>query len=173
VTDESVDGPWTTDVDVRDLTDRVLVESRSTSLTVHDPPRLYYTWAHVLSEGWGLSVSEAIDRAVRLFLAHYIDRSGYDLRVEHDVRYSIPPAGWMRDHDPFAPLTAPSKDDLRSESAAETHKAIPVVGETERIDAATTPAVRDIMDSLIVNNDFDSMTEIVDVSLEYSHEQVR
>lgn len=155
MTDGAVDGPWTSDVDVRDLTDVELVASREASLTIYDSDGWFLARLGPLSESWDLSVSQATDRAVRLYIAHVCDSRGLDLRLEHDVRYTVPPPGWVREHsgEVRVPIVPASSD---------------TVSTGNRIDSATTPQVRDMVHDIRDEQPrYESVTDVVRDALEW------
>jgi len=97
-TETGVPDPWMVD-DVTELTDTDLVSARNHSIAVADPDGIYRVVIHWLGDAWGLKRGEAIDRVVRVHLARLMD-SGMvrDLRADYDIRYLIPPPGWVTEH---------------------------------------------------------------------------
>jgi hypothetical protein len=98
---ESVDDPWRSNVDVRDMSDTDF-ERRSDTISLYNREGHIESLLESLSEVYDLSIAEAADRAVRLYLAHLMDTDqiSADLREKYDVTALVPPRGWVKDFEP-------------------------------------------------------------------------
>jgi len=120
MTDE-VTGPWEGGVDVTEMTDTDIQASRTEGMAVIDPDGYIRRLIETYRRASDLSSQSAVcDRALRVELAHAIDsydvtfsREDFDLthsqrdvseiadtlRVSDNVAYTIPPVGWVGDHE--------------------------------------------------------------------------
>jgi len=94
--DEEVTEPWAHEADVLDLSDTDLEASRSVNTGVSDPERNLHRLVGTIAVRESLTVSEAIDRSLRVALASTLDSHEVPFtRDTFDVAYSIPPNGWL------------------------------------------------------------------------------
>jgi len=107
--------PWAHEATVLDLSDTDLEASRSVNTGVSDPERNLHRLVGTIAVRESLTVSEAIDRSLRVALASVLDHASADAdavssswqgqesdshtvpftRDTFDVAYSIPPNGWL------------------------------------------------------------------------------
>jgi hypothetical protein len=71
-------------------------QGRRMTYAIYDPSAQYRRVAELLASTWGLTWSEAADRAIRIYVAHCLDTlDTLDLRVEHDQTVLVPPPQWV------------------------------------------------------------------------------
>lgn len=89
--------PWAADVEVSELTDRDLAQSRTATMQLSDVNRDLQTLVNQLLEWEGLEERSAVcDRALRVILAKLIDTEQVSFtRTDYGIKYIIPPRGWV------------------------------------------------------------------------------
>lgn len=97
---DTVSEPWDTD-DVEKLTDGDIQAARYATVHLSDPSEYSYKLVETVRQNEALETpSDTIDRGLRVELAYIIDTNEVTFsRVEYDIRYTIPPPGWIFDQD--------------------------------------------------------------------------
>lgn len=92
---------WAGDPDVTEMTDTDLITSRRDNSNVSDPSRELHRLAEAVNEHYGYDdFSWTLDTALRHELARLIDSDEVSFgRDDFDVKYTIPPEGYVAQQD--------------------------------------------------------------------------
>ncbi|WP_229109763.1 hypothetical protein [Halapricum desulfuricans] len=96
------------------------------------------------------TLSEAIDRALRIEVAAVLDQADMPLaRTKFDVAYTIPPENWVAENTPQCTV-----DSIEL-----------VEGSDKHINAATAPVVHTILKAIIERTEYEQFDEVVRAGL--------
>ncbi|WP_049971209.1 restriction endonuclease [Haladaptatus cibarius] len=97
--DYKIANPWKDDVDIGNWNGADF-EGRRASIRVQNPTPSVVDQFRAVGDYYGLTVAEAGDRAIRMFLAHQVDNQAEvpDFRDEYSTNCLIPPLGWTDDY---------------------------------------------------------------------------
>lgn len=151
-----VDASWTDGVDVTEMTDTDIVETRTAGTSISDPSHELRRLADGVRDREGFdTVSDATDYSIRVYLAYLMDAGRIeDLRDEYDVAYLIPPSGWSLDYDP-------EPTDVESVSVDEDGKLYPTM----------PPSVKAMVDDVVEMGDWKTIKEFVADALAFAARQ--
>jgi len=104
---------WAPDVDVTEMTDTDLTASRRDNSNISDPTRELHRLAEAVNEYYEYDdLSWTLDTALRHELARLIDNDEVSFgREDFDVRYTIPPEGYVIEHE-YDEIDVPEDSDL-------------------------------------------------------------
>lgn len=160
--------PWREGVDVTELTDRDLQQPRNVSKALSDSSGTYRRKVEALADVSGLDYSQLLDRAVRVELAHAIDTYRVSFaRDDFDVAYTIPPVGWVPQHDTTSQNDHTDADDERADRCTydPSLPAEPTI-ESRLLNYTVPPVVKAMMEAAVEEGVYESETALAKAGID-------
>lgn len=149
-----VDAVWTEGVGIREYTDVDIEERRNKYTKISDPDEGIRRLAGAVGERDGLTVSEVLDRALRVAVARVIDDHEVSFRRDdYDVALLVPPRGWLA-RQTFSMIT---------DSDVE---AVDVDTDGRSVGFSTSPTAFEMAQSAVDAGVYETLTELVAAGLE-------
>lgn len=139
--DADVTAPWEDDVDIAEYT-AADFQSRDAVVGIRRDDASARNYMTPLTKREGTRPSVAMDRAIRVTLGRWIDAGELpNLRQSFNTAVQLPPAGWDAD--------------VQGVSASERVT-------DNSFSPSTTPVVRDMLDVIVVNTEYETVTDVAD-----------